>query len=92
MLGDTDLSEFIIVGVDIVKTLDHVSRGPQDPAGVDRVKQLHGDFGARHRLHVDRHQRLVWKETNTQTDGDVRNIPPTFNCQYCPADEISFLP
>lgn len=68
MLGDTDLSEFIVVGVDIMKTLDHVSRGPQDPAGVDRVKQLHGDFGARHRLHVDRHQRLVWKETNTQTD------------------------
>lgn len=80
MLGDTDLSEFVIVGVDIMKTFDHVSGGPHDPAGVDRVKQLHGDFGARHRLHVDRHQQLVWKETNTQThrrtDGEVRNILP----------------
>lgn len=62
MRTDSDLSEFIIVRVDIMKAFDYMSRGPQDPTRVDWVKQLHGNFSAWHRLHIDRHHWLVYNE------------------------------
>ena len=58
----TDPSEFIIVGVDIMKTFNYMSRGPQDPTRVDWVKQLHGDLSARHQLHINTHHWLVYKK------------------------------
>lgn len=56
---ESDLSEFIIVGVDIMKAFNYMSRGTQDPTRVDWVKQLHGDLSARHRLHINWHHWLV---------------------------------
>lgn len=49
----TDPPEFIVVWVDVVEALEHVTRGPHDAAGVEGVEELHGDSGARHRLDVD---------------------------------------
>lgn len=60
MRKDADLSQFIIIRVDIVKAFDYMSRGPHDPAGVDRVKHLHGNLSAQYLLHVDRHHWLVY--------------------------------
>lgn len=84
----TDPSLFIIVGVDIMKAFNYMSRGPQDPTRVDWVKQLHGDLSARHRLHINTHHWLVY---NKNTHTEVQNIPLRFDCQYCPADGINFI-
>lgn len=87
MRKDSDLSEFIVVRVDIMKAFHYVSRGPQDPTRVDGIKQLRGNFSAWHRLHVDRHHWLVYSTHKTQ----VKSTPLRFDCQYCRADEINFL-
>lgn len=82
-----DLSEFIIVGVDIMKAFNYLSRGPQDPTRVDWAKQLHGGLSARHRLHINTHHWLVYnKHTHTEVKKHSTEI-----CKYCPADEINFL-
>ncbi len=68
---ESDLSEFIIVRIDIMKAFNYVSRGPQDPTRVDWVKQLHGDFSARHWLHINRHNWLVCKHTSQKHSTEI---------------------
>lgn len=77
---ESHLSELIIVRVDIMKAFYYMSRGPQDPTRVDWVKQFHGDSGAWHCLHMNRHHWLVY---NTHT---IKSIPQRSDCKYCPAD------
>lgn len=60
MRKGSNLSEFIIVGVDIMKAFNYMSRGSQDPARVDWVKQIHGDLSAQHLLHINGHHWLVY--------------------------------
>lgn len=81
----SNLSELIIVGVDIMKAFNHMSRGPQDPTRVDWVKQLHGDLSTWHQLHIDRHHWLVYIK-HTQKHTQVKNIPLRFDCKYCLVD------
>lgn len=56
-----------------------MSRGPQDPTGVDGVKQLHGHFSAWHQFHINRHHWVVYnryknKTTHIQLRCDDKNI------------------
>lgn len=82
-----DLSQLIVVRVVVVKAFDHVSRGPQDPAGEDGVKELHGDFSARHRLHLHGHHRLVYgRHTHAHT-----HQTSSTGLRFCRTHEISFL-
>lgn len=77
---EADLSELIIVRVDIMKAFDDMSRGPQDPTGVERVKKLHGDLCAWHRLHIHGHHWPVYsKYTHTVRVGG-RLKHSTENC------------
>ncbi len=70
----SDLSEFIIVWVNIMKAFNYMSRRPQDPTRVDWVKQLHGDLGAGHRLHIHRHNWFVFKHTHIHTTTTYRSL------------------
>lgn len=74
--GHADLSEFIVVWVDIVKALHQVTSGPHNAAGVEGVEELHGDSGARHRLDIDRHRRLVCRQTDGQRWVKSKSILP----------------
>lgn len=65
MRTDQDLSEFVVVGVNIVKAFDHMTRGPQDATGVDRVKEVHGDSSARYLLHLHTHGPVYTHRADT---------------------------
>lgn len=82
MRTDKDLSEFIVVGVDIMKAFDYVTRGPQDATWVDRVKEVHGDSSAWYLLHFHTHRPVYTHRSDTFQGGliagqlcGVRDIP-----------------
>lgn len=68
--GQTDLSEFIVVGVDIMKAFDNVTWGPQDATWVDRIKEVHGDSSARYLLYFHTH-RPVYTHTGETRRGVI---------------------
>lgn len=64
-----------------------MSRGPQDPTGVDWVKQRHGYLSAWHQFYINRHHWVVYNRYKHKTT----HIQLRSDNKYCWGDEIDFL-
>lgn len=85
MRRQSHLSEFIIVLVNLVEAFHHESRWPQDATSVERIKQICGDPGTWHGLHMHRYHRFIY---NTQVQLSELN---SWACEHQAADGLDVL-